>query len=50
MKLILTTLIVTLSVLLAYQDNKIVELEKQNIILENELHKCEEGWADWDLE
>ena len=30
MKVILATLVVTLSVLLAYQDNKIAELEKQN--------------------
>jgi hypothetical protein len=50
MKIILATLVVTLSILLAYQDSKIVELEKQNSILEDELHKCGEGWADWDLE
>ena len=48
MKIILATLVVTLSVLLAYQDNKVKELEKQNSILQDELNECGEGYADWD--
>ena len=48
MKVILATLVVTLSVLLAYQDNKVIELEKQNTILQIELNECGEEWADWD--
>ena len=48
MKVILATLVVTLSILLAYQDNKIIELEKQNTILQIELNECGEGYADWD--
>ena len=47
-KVILATLVVTLSVLLAYQDNKVIELEKQNTILQIELNECGEEWADWD--
>ena len=48
MKVILATLVVTLSILLAYQDSKIAELEKQNSILQDELNECGEGYADWD--
>ena len=42
MKVILATLVVTLSVLLAYQDNKIIELEKQNTILQEDIQIYEE--------
>ena len=45
MKLILTTLIVTLSVLLAYQDNKVKELEYKIRILE-----CEKMHYEYDIE
>ena len=36
-KVILATLVVTLSILLAHQDNKVRELEKQNTILQEDI-------------
>ena len=47
-KIILATLVVTLSILLTYQDNKVIELEKQNTYFENELNYCNENawWVD----
>ena len=47
-KIILATLVVTLSVLLAHQDNKVRELEKQKNYYENELNYCNENawWVD----
>ena len=43
MKIVLVTLTITLSVLLAFQDNKIKELENENNNLRLELNECTEG-------
>jgi hypothetical protein len=43
MKIVLVTLTITLSVLLAFQDNKIKELKNENNNLQLNLNECSEG-------